>query len=89
MGEMQKIKCSLCATCKYRFKFGNWGHNGKNACNYLDVAGKSRIFENGEKVVPDGFCDKYEAGAQDRSVSRRWVQLFFLKERNDNNVNQM
>lgn len=83
MGEMRKIERSLCATCKYRFKFGNYGHNGKNACNYLDIEGKSRIFEDGEKVVPDGYCDKYEKGAQALLISDRWVHASFYKRQWD------
>ena len=80
MGVMRKLDKSLCATCKYRCKFGNYGHNGKNACNYLDIAGVSRIFEGGIKVVPDGYCDKYEKGAQDMSVADRWIHESFYKE---------
>lgn len=83
MGEMRKLERYLCATCKYRFKFGNYGHNGKNACNYLDIEGKSRIFEDGKKVVPDGYCDKYEKGAQALLISDRWVHTPFYKRQWD------
>jgi len=80
MGELQKITPSLCRTCIYRFKFGNFGHNGRNACNYLDVAGESRIFVKGEKVVPDGFCDKYVRGEQSVTSAKKWCDGQFYGE---------
>ena len=46
----------------------------------MDIAGRSRIFEDGKKVVPDGYCDKYEKGAQALLISERWVHTSFYKE---------
>jgi len=79
MGKMKKLNnYALCATCKYRFRFGNFGHNGRNACNYLDITGESRVFVEGKKVVPDGYCDKYEKGAKDTSIAERWRNTSFF-----------
>lgn len=79
MGKMRKLNNrALCATCKYRCKFGNFGHNGQNACNYLDVVGESRVFVDGKQVVPSGYCDKYVKGAQDRSIAERWQRSSFF-----------
>ena len=80
MGEMRKLERSLCATCKYRCKFGNYGHNGRIACNYLDVAGKSRIFVNGEQVIPTGYCDKYEYGEESITSAKKWCDQNFSNE---------
>ena len=80
MGKMRKIANGLCSKCKYRCRFGNFGHNGRVACNYIDVAGVSRIFVNGEKVVPDGYCDKYEYGAQSLTSAKKWCNENFSRE---------
>lgn len=52
---------SPCSKCKYRVK----SVNGSLArgCNYISITGKSRVFKDGRKVVPDGMCDKFEKGS--------------------------
>ena len=80
MGRLRKITTGMCVTCKYRCHIGNFGHNGEVACNYLDVAGESRIFVKGEKVIPDGYCDKYEYGEQSITSARKWCDENFSRE---------
>ena len=80
MGKTRKITTKLCSKCKYRCRVGNFGHNGRIACNYLDVAGKSRIFVNGEQVIPTGYCDKYEYGEESFASAKKWCNENFSRE---------
>lgn len=80
MGRLRKLHKNLCANCVYRCRVGNFGHNGQIACNYIEVEGQSRIFVNGEKVIPDGYCDKYVCGAESISSSRKWCEQRFLTD---------
>jgi len=57
MGELRIVSRRLCASCKYRMGVGN-----NVACNYLQIAGHSRLYENGVKMYDAAFCDKYESG---------------------------
>ena len=80
MGKVQKATITLCSKCKYRCRVGNFGHNGWVSCNYLDIAGKSRIFVNGEQAIPTGYCDKYEYGEQSLTSAKRWCDQSFVNE---------
>ena len=59
MGKIQKISKWLCLKCQYRTMIGS-----HQACNYLAIAGRSRIFQNGEAVNDPKFCDKFKEGEQ-------------------------
>lgn len=72
MGKLRRITGDLCDQCVYRCRICNFGHNGRIACNYLDVAGKSRIFVNGKRTIPEGYCDKYKRGEESHIVSNKW-----------------
>ena len=66
MGELIKCTKYKCAKCKYRCRFGT-APSGKQTvynfcCNYLEVMGSSRIFENGSMKYDPKLCDKFEAG---------------------------
>ena len=80
MGKFKDITGNLCASCKYRCKLSGMGQDGKIVCNYIEISGRSRIFENGEKVVPDGKCDKYRRGQESITSSRRWCDAHFMAE---------
>lgn len=63
------VKCSkkICAICKYRMRFGTAPGNKRvtsynYSCNYLEITGHSRIFENGKKKYDSQYCDKFEEG---------------------------
>ena len=71
---MIKAEHATCKKCKYRYLL----NQAEIACNYMDVTGKSRVFKDGKKVIPDGFCDKFVKGRQDRSVADRWVRSSFF-----------
>lgn len=64
---MKKIKLDkgICSNCKYRMGFGsnaNCTTRSNFACNYLEITGHSRIFEDGELRMDPQYCDKYEEG---------------------------
>lgn len=59
MGEIKKISKSLCSKCQYRTLIGS-----HQACNYMAITGRSRIFQNGEAVNDPKFCDKFKEGEQ-------------------------
>lgn len=59
MGELKRINKSLCSKCQYRTLIGSC-----QACNYMAITGRSRIFQNGEAVNDPKFCDKFKAGDQ-------------------------
>lgn len=60
--KMVKTSEKICSSCKYRINVEQ-----KVSCNYLEVAGHSRIFENGKKAYDPAFCDKYEPGKPKRA----------------------
>lgn len=59
MGELKRINKSLCSKCQYRTMIGS--HQG---CNYLAIAGQSRIFRGREITYDPKFCDKFKEGDQ-------------------------
>jgi hypothetical protein len=42
--------------------------------------GESRVFVGGKKIIPDGYCDKYEYGAQSLTSARKWCNENFSRE---------
>jgi len=66
MCEMIKTSPKLCKGCKYGC-FVTGGSNGSLraessvGCDYIlnNEGHHSRIFVNGERVIPEGYCDKY------------------------------
>ena len=58
MAKMRKITPELCDSCMFMPAIK------ENGCSYLTLTGKSRIFTNGVRTVPDGYCDKYKKGGQ-------------------------
>lgn len=75
MKELIRVSQQLCLSCKYHTGVGTQpGKNQKSqgmlpniGCNYLKIAGHSRIFENGKKAYDPAFCDKYEPGKPKRA----------------------
>ena len=55
--QMVKVNSKVCARCKYRINVEQ-----KPCCNYIEVEGHSRIFEDGKPKYDPAYCDKYEAG---------------------------
>jgi hypothetical protein len=43
-----------------------------NGCNYMGVTGESRVFANGKKVVPTGYCDKFIEGPKISQKIAAW-----------------
>lgn len=33
-------------------------------CNYIEITGRSRLFDLGKRTVEKGYCNKYEKGEQ-------------------------
>lgn len=67
MSELRKATHKLCNTCRYSMGFGSQPSNANCpaniCCNYLEIAGHSRIFYGGGKrSFPKEYCDKYEKG---------------------------
>ena len=67
MGELVKCTKNVCARCKYRCRFGTAPSGAQKlynfCCNYLEITGTSRIFENGHRRdIEKGYCDKFEPG---------------------------
>lgn len=66
----------VCDKCKYVAKPNN--NISGLYCDYLHRAGHSRIFENGQKVLRAGYCDKFE----EREQNRKWVDLEYGQQKN-------
>lgn len=66
MAKLRKLSPELCDTCIFMPVVT------ENGCNYLGVTGHSRIFENGQKVVPTGYCDKYKQGEKITGELHSW-----------------
>lgn len=47
-----------CESCRY---YSYMGSSFNHMCSYIDFTGKSRIFKDGKRTVPKGYCDKWEA----------------------------
>lgn len=81
MGELVKIRPGLCASCIYRMGFGSQPNRPEKeyanvACNYLDITGHSRIFQDGEKAYDPRYCDKYEEG---EACEKEWNHVYLGK----------
>ena len=59
MAIIRKISKGLCSKCQYRTKVGV-----HQACNYLAIEGRSRIYENREAAFDPTLCDKFKEGEQ-------------------------
>lgn len=57
-----------CQTCRY---FSIMGSTKYYLCSYADITGRSRIFKDGKKVIPKGYCDKYKEATED--IFRVWA----------------
>lgn len=67
MRDLIKLNKRVCAQCQYRMRAGaSPGRDGDSdfnyCCNYMEVEGHSRIFENGVKAYDAKYCDKYKRG---------------------------
>ena len=56
MAKLRKLSPELCDTCIFMPVVT------ENGCSYMTLTGKSRVFEDGKRVVPKGYCDKYKQG---------------------------
>ena len=66
MAKLRKLTPKLCDECKYMCG------TKKNGCNYMALTGHSRVFKGREKVVPDGYCDKFQPGRKITNFIRAW-----------------
>jgi hypothetical protein len=55
-------KNKTCNTCKYGH-YLNSSHKIM-CCNYIEITGRSRLFDLGKRTVEKGYCNKYEKGEQ-------------------------
>ena len=58
MARMMKLTPELCDDCIFMPAVR------ENGCSYLTLTGHSRIFTDGVRTVPDGYCDKYQQGGK-------------------------
>lgn len=70
MRKLIKTNSEICRSCRYHMGFGSQPDKEQKvcnnvACNYQEVTGHSRIFENGKIAYPPELCDKYEPGEKD------------------------
>lgn len=77
MAELRILDKGLCNKCIF------WPERD-NGCNYMDATGQSRVFKDGKRVVPPGYCDKFIEGPK---ISKRIVawghkdmDILFIKE---------
>ena len=66
MARLRKLTPELCSECIYM------SGTKKNGCSYFALTNHSRIFKGREKVVPDGYCDKFEKGKPITNFIRAW-----------------
>ena len=71
MKDLIKLNKKVCGSCKYRMRFGS-APGGQNTfynhcCNYLEIMGHSRIFENGKQAYDPKYCDKFEKGKAEQT----------------------
>ena len=70
--KLIKLSQSVCLSCKYHMGVGTQPGKQQKAqgmlpnvgCNYMSIAGHSRIYVNGVKAYDSAYCDKYEPGEQ-------------------------
>ena len=66
MKKMVKATPAICSRCKYhmgvRSSPGRKQTNNNVCCNYFELTGYSRIYENGKLAYDPKYCDKYEKG---------------------------
>ena len=66
MAILRKLTAKLCDECIYM------SGTKKNGCNYMALTGHSRIFKGRDKVVPDGYCNKFKKGKSITNFIRAW-----------------
>lgn len=66
MAKLRKLTKKLCSECIYM------PGTSKNGCNYMSLTGHSRVFKGRDKVVPDGYCDKFQAGKKLTNIMKAW-----------------
>ena len=67
MKDLIRRTKQVCARCQYRMRAGaSPGRDGYSdynyCCNYLEIEGHSRIFEDGKMAYDAKYCDKYKRG---------------------------
>ena len=81
MRSLVRATPKTCAKCKYSMGFGSQPGkvqtedlpNRNVACNYLEIKGHSRIFEDRQIAYDPKFCDKYDPG--DRQIIRKFSTI--------------
>ena len=87
MGELIKCTKQKCAKCKYRCRFGTSPSGVQTVynfcCNYLEIMGHSRIFEDSSMQYDPKYCDKFEEG---KPVPAKidWCQHMNWRTNNEN-----
>lgn len=65
MAELRELTKELCDKCIFM-------PERDNGCNYMGVTGQSRIYKDGKKVVPTGYCDKFIEGPKISKKIATW-----------------
>lgn len=64
-------------SCRY---YSYMGSSFNHMCSYIDFTGHSRVYTDGERTVPKGYCDKYE---KYKETKKRWTYNQSIKERSN------
>ena len=79
MSELIKVSPKICQKCKYHMGFGAQPGREQRVvsnvcCNYADIEGHSRIFENGVRLYDPAYCDKFDPGTRKKGRSNITVK---------------
>ena len=69
MRQLVKADRKTCKKCKYHTFMGNQPTktNDNICCDYWNIEGHSRVFENGYAAYDPAFCDKFDTGKRSRN----------------------
>lgn len=76
MRELVRATSGTCRKCKWSMGFGSQPGNCQTeatannniACDYLNRAKRSRIFEDGQMAYDPRYCDKFEKGPRENNM---------------------
>lgn len=71
--DTEELKIEHCGSCKYSTTIANGAANF--TCSYCEHEGHSRIYANGKRAVPKGYCDKWEP-KKVREGGAVWQQVY-------------
>ena len=71
---MQEITSELCEKCKYGTHIRNTYKDSLYAwcCGYSLITHRSRVFRDGKKTCPPGYCDSFEPIEERKNKPVTW-----------------